>query len=297
MGSLLMARVAQRRPLRKTIKQRVYHLARSDSRPSSKGTPFAKDRRAVKDRHPVIIKWSVKRAKSGEAARRGKGGELRGFNNLDRRQHHILSTIFFEVEKHGVSVGSFGHPEFHFEYQGTITVASIAPINPKARRPDAKLRFVIEAPSPNPDGFVVHAEWLEADERLEQKVPEIVGTILAATRALARAYREKTRASLEAAIRHLLDKLKGLGESKSDGFAARCDPRTFEILVEMAERHRTATALRRFLRLLSKKITDETVVVADLSLEDWIRWAATKADEFDPLVQGSEYVFEKLLKS
>jgi hypothetical protein len=250
----------------------------------------------VKDRHPLIIKWAGERASSFKAARRGKGGNLWGFNNLDRRQHRILSSIFFEVEKHGVSVGSFGHPEFHFEYQGTITVASIAPVNPKTSRADAKLKFVIEEPSATPDGFVVYAEWLETGDRLEEKVPEIVCAILAATRALARTYREKATASLEAAIRHLLDKLKGLEEVNANGFAARSDPRTFEILVEMAERNRTATAVRRFLRLLSEKIPDETVVVADLSLEDWIQWAAAKADELDPLLQGPEYVFKKLVK-
>jgi len=50
-------------------------------------------------------------------------------------------------------------------------------------------------------------------------------------------------------------------------------------------------------RSLSKTIADGSVVVADRSLDDWMKWAAIKTDEFDRLVQGPEHVFEKLVKS
>jgi hypothetical protein len=46
-----------------------------------------------------------------------------------------------------------------------------------------------------------------------------------------------------------------------------------------------------------KTITDGSVEVAGHRLNDWMTWGAAKTDEFDPLVQGAESVFGKLVKS
>jgi hypothetical protein len=234
-------------------------------------------------------------AQAAKAFRSGKGRYVQGFNHLDYRKHRILSRIFFAVEKHGVLPGSFGYPEFHFEYQGTIVGASPGPMERNSRGFDAKLKFVVL--DPNPSVSVAYAEWSDGDSRLENTIPEITSSILAATRAAARARREQLKPLLEAALLRILDGIKQLEEPAADGFGARCDPRTFQTLLDLAERHCTAALVRRFLRALSKEIADGSVVVADRSLDDWTTWGAAKTDEFDPLVQGPEYVFEKLVKS
>ena len=133
--------------------------------------------------------------------------------------------------------------------------------------------------------------------RLEDRIPEIAGAILAATRAVARAHRERAKSLLEADLFRLLDRMKELKETGADGLAARRDPRTFQTLLVIAEQHRTATLVRRFLRSLSSTISEGAVVVADYSLDDWMTWAAVMTDEFDPLAQGPEYVFERLVRS
>jgi len=65
----------------------------------------------------------------------------------------------------------------------------------------------------------------------------------------------------------------------------------------MAQQHRTAVLVRRFLHSLSKTIVDGTVEVGGCSLDDWMAWAADQADAFDPLSHGVESVFSKLAKS
>ena len=249
---------------------------------------------AMKGRHPVVTKWAAEHARAAERFRRGKGPHV-SFNNLDYRQQRILSSIFFAVEKDGVVPGSFGYPEFHFVYQGTIIIASLGPIDRYSHNANTRLRFVIY--DPNVDEPAVHAEWSDDHILIEDRIPEIAAGIVAVARAVARSYREELKSALDEKLLCVLDGLKRLEALAVDSFTARSDPRTFDALLEMAEQHRKAVLLRHFLRALSKTITDGTVEVAGCSLEDWMAWAATKTDQFDPLFQGPESVFAKLAKS
>ena len=152
---------------------------------------------------------------------------------------------------------SFGYPEFHFVYQGTIIFASLGPIDRYSHNAKTRLRFVIY--DPNMDEPAVHSEWSDDHILLEDRIPEISAGIVVTARAVFRAYREKLKSSLDAELLRVLDGLKRLETLAVDSFAARSDPRTFEALVEMAERHRKAVLVRHFLRALSKTITDGTV--------------------------------------
>jgi hypothetical protein len=249
----------------------------------------------MKDRHPLVLKWVTEHARASELFRRGKGPYPWGFNNLDYRRHRILSSIFFAVEKHGVVPDSFGYPEFHFVYQGTIIFASLGPIDRYSHNANTRLRFVIC--DPNVDEPAVHSEWSDDHILIEDRIPEIAAGIVAVARAVARAIREKLKSALDAKLLCVLDGLKRLEALAEDSFIARSDPRTFEALVEMAERHRKAVRVRHFLRALSKTITDGSIEVAGCSLDDWMTWATAKTDEFDPLVQGADSVFGRLAKS
>ncbi|WP_144061253.1 hypothetical protein [Hyphomicrobium denitrificans] len=246
------------------------------------------------DRHPLVLKWAIEHARARDLFDRGKGPHVWGFNNLDFRQHRLLSRIFFAVEKDGVVPGSFGYPEFHFVYQGMIFFASLGPIDRYSRNAKTKLRFVIY--DPNVDEPAVHSEWLDDPILLEDRIPEIAAGIVAVARAVARAIREKFKSALDAKLLRVLDGLKRLEALADDSSTARSDPRTFEALVEMAERHWKAVLVRHFLRALSKTITDGTVEIAGHSLDDWMTWAAAKTDAFDPLVQGAENIFAKVVK-
>ena len=249
----------------------------------------------MKDRHPVITKWVTKLARANAAFKAGKGRYVDGFNNLHYRQHRILSRIFFSVEEHGVVPGSLRFCEFHFEYQRTVTRTWIGPLDPNARKHTSNLRFVIV--DPTVDDSIPYAEWCEdAGLRLEDRVPEIVQAVVCAARAVAHIHRERARSSLEEELLAVLDRLRELDAPVADGFAARCDPRSIQTLVDMAEQHREAIQVRRFLCRLSKTIADGSVVVADRSINDWIAWATAKMNEHDPLVQGPQYVIERLLK-
>jgi hypothetical protein len=93
----------------------------------------------------------------------------------------------------------------------------------------------------------------------------------------------------------LLAHIEELEEGTGDGAAASLDPRTFQNLVRMAERHRSAKLIRCSLQALTRNTPDGSVMVAGRTLDEWISgWANTKADEFDPLVRGTEYVFDQL---
>jgi hypothetical protein len=248
---------------------------------------------AAKDRHPVVIAWAVDNARAREAFRTGKGPVVWSFNQQDHRAFRILSSIFFEIEKHGVVPGSFGHPEFHFVSEKIMYEGLIEPIDRNSRSPSAKLRFTVANPCPDAS---IPTDWSDGDAPLEDSIPEIVAWTLVIVRSAARAFRESEKSSIEATLFNSLERLRELNDPAASGVAARYDPRTFQTLIMMAERHRSAVLVRRLLHSLSRRTINGSAIVADQTLDDWMRWAATMADEYDPLNQGAEKVFQELVK-
>jgi hypothetical protein len=185
--------------------------------------------------------------------------------------------------------------EFHFEYQALLTGALLGRADHSGNGSDAKLRFILLDPVKK-EKSPIFAEWTDGEIRLEDRIPEIVAGILVAARAAARVQQGYFRSALDREHLKILDALRRLEELGSGtGYAVRCDPRTVEALARMAEQHRSATLIRRFLRSLSRSIADGSVTIADQSLDDWMSWALAKADEQDPLLQGADAAFRKLL--
>jgi hypothetical protein len=242
------------------------------------------------------LKWLADRARAREAFTRGNGPAVWGFNKQDYRKFRILDSIFLEVQKNGVKPCSRKCSEFHFEYQTILTGALLIPTDRYGDGPNAKLKFIILDPVKK-EASPIFAEWTDGEICLEDRIPEIVAGILAATRAAARVQRDHFKSLLDKEHLAILDALRRVEKlGGGNGYAARCDPRTFEALAQMAEQHRSATLVRRFLRSLSRSITDGSITIADQSLNDWMSWALAKADEQDPLLQGAEAVFKKLVR-
>jgi len=243
----------------------------------------------MKARHRLIHNWVIERSQVL------KQGSYWGFNNLEYRKFRILSGVFFALEKYGILPGSFGYPEFHFEYKGAITIASLRPIDPYTHSRNAALCFIIF--DQKWDRLTPLQELSDCEGRLEDRVCQIVDAVCIAVRAAAADRIEREKSLLTEELFLLLDKIKKLDDSEADSIASRVDPRMLSALIAMAEKHHTAKITRRFLRSLAEMVVDRSTVVAGHSLDDWIVWAALKVDEFDPIVRGPTYVFEKIVKS
>jgi hypothetical protein len=244
--------------------------------------------------HPVIDGWTLQHARARAASRRDDGPHVEPLNNLDHRQHRILSRIFFGVEPHGVVPISPGYPWFHFEYHGAPVQCSIGPVRTRILGSDkwkTNLHFVIYE---QPNRII--RQFSDELAPLEEQIPEIVAAILIEARSVARARREAAKTALEEQVAQLLVQIEQLAEDSLDDTAVVLDPRAFENLLQMAERHRSAQLVRHFLRAVTRSTHDGSAMVVGRTMDDWVAWANAKADEFDPLARGSEYVFDKLMR-
>lgn len=252
----------------------------------------------MRDRHPLINQWIVEHDRDREAFKDGRGPPRWGFNKSAHRQHRLLSRIFFAVELHGVTPRSTGYMRFHFEYQGANTrcvIGSVRKRIPGTDKNDVRLHFAVVDPM-SPDSEV-YRELSDGPAPLEEQIPDIVNAILIAARLNAHTRRQAERSLLHAELTQLLGRLKGLEDGTPDGVAATLDPRTFQSLVALAEQHRSAKVVRRFLRSLATSVSDPKLEVAGMRLDDWLNWANSRTEELDPLAQGAERIFQKLAGS
>ena len=132
---------------------------------------------------------------------------------------------------------------------------------PRRRGGTFGLRLSFAVHDPDADRPAVYAQWSDNHIVLEDRIPEIASGIRMAACAALRSHRKKAKSLLEAELFRVLDRLK-LDSTAADNFASRCDPRTSEALLEMAERHRKAVLVRHFLRSLSKTIANGSIEVA-----------------------------------
>jgi hypothetical protein len=249
----------------------------------------------MKGRHPLVNTWSTEHSEALRLSKRGTGPYTLSLSKLDWRRFRLLSSVFFAVEKHSVLPGSVGYPEFHFVHRGILIGASLEPIGPRTHGGAAALRFAIVDLSSSKTP--ASAEWLDGDTPLEDRISDIADGIFVAARAASIDRLEREKSSLTEELFRLLDRMKKLEEPEAANLAHRFDPRTFGILISLAEQHQTAAIVRRFLRSLGKTIADGSTIIADHSLDDWMAWAVQKTDEFDPLVRGPEFVFKELVKT
>lgn len=244
--------------------------------------------------HPIIDSWIVQHARTKAASRRGADAYVEPFNNLVHRQHRILSRIFFAVEPHGVVPISPRYPWFHFEYQGLPVQCSIGPVRTRILGSDkwkTNLHFAIYE---QPARIIRH--WSDELAPLEEQISEIVAAILIEARSVARTHREAAKTALEEQVVQLLAQMKQLAEGSLDGAITVVDPRAFDRLLQMAERHRSARLVRLFLRAVTRSTHDGSAMVAGRTIDEWVGWANAKADESDPLARGSEHVFDRLVR-
>jgi hypothetical protein len=250
----------------------------------------------MKDRHPVVVEWTAKHAADVEAWRKGKGDHRSGFTVLEYQQQRLLSRIFYAVEVHGVAAVSSGYPHFGFAYEGILLEADLRTGN-KRTPGDGKAtrtQYFLIGGGKDDKHF---RQWSDEENPLDDQVPDIVGGIVVAARSNAREGRQIARTRFQAELEKILAVLKLLEDGPEDLLAADLDPTTFATLVALAERHRSAVLVRRFLRSLAKSCSDQSELVLGRSLADWFDWAHKKADQFDPVANSASEVFQKIARS
>jgi hypothetical protein len=238
-------------------------------------------------RHPLIMKWQSDRARAAHL-----NICVGRFSPLEYRQHRFLSSLFFAVEERGIAIQSNGHPAFVFVHELIGTKCHLGPVEPGQCRMDAALQFKILDIPTSYSSF--QSQWVDSDIPLESRITELADAVTVIARANSRDARLRIQSALEKDLLKAADRLKFIGGAPADSVAAQLDPRCFQLLSEMAERHRSSVKIRRFLRALERSVLDRDVVVAGSRLDDWFAWADRKATEHDPLTGGAEHVFSTI---
>ena len=265
---------------------------------------------AFKQPHAIIAGWLADHAKKAKEARGEREPWRRDlyqpapFTEQDHRRHRVLNVILKELERHGASVRaergnlliatvegqnvSFELREKLKQGQRPLTelekhVPSIYGTSRFELQPTGLLLFSIKSYL---DG-TLRREWLEkAGEPIDNMLPRIIATILAAGPAMA----EQQRKS---------DELRRAYEAECARREAEARARQKEVarwrkLVEMAGAWEELRSVRDFISALRASDCDPAELVGDRSIAEWIEWAEARLRQHDPLGNGVSAAIRRL---
>ena len=248
--------------------------------------------------HSIIAKWIAdheKRQEEARANRRRFGSHWSVPAELtptERRRHRVFDAILKALEKLGGKVALDARADAAVTMSGEKIAFRMIEKSKQVRTPredrsgfrqelipTGKLLFKLETYLP--DGF--KREWLETDQKpMEEMLPEIVGTIVAAIPVMV----ERTRKSVEDERRRWEAQQQREQEEQRRKLAANQWKRFIEI-ARMWEDAKLATA---FVEELRKQEFEPDAKIGDKTVAEWLAWAEDYANF--PLDAGVEAIFE-----
>ncbi|MBR0850724.1 hypothetical protein JQ543_23485 [Bradyrhizobium diazoefficiens] len=252
--------------------------------------------------HQVVAGWIEERQRSRDQAKAhswGRGDYVPpDFTAMERRRHRLLSTLFIALEKHGYAakVDERGRPAVEIARQPSTLIIKEKyrqvrqPLteeekkrgfNPKRpwrqeMQPTGLLQLSVE-PRLHP---TLRQSWIDAeDQPLEQQLPEIAATFVAAAPIL----QERRRQQEENERRRHEEEMRSYEERQRQ----QLERNRLRGFLELASRWRQVEDARQFLNALASHTAQEPAqAVGDLSLDEWIAWARERLTGRDPLEAG-----------
>jgi hypothetical protein len=245
--------------------------------------------------HPLIASWHKERARL--RALPPPYGTALDWTPLQLRQHKILDMIFKAVQKDGlVPRDARREKGFIFQYQSIEILCSLTEKKRRIQEPRVRTSefvFVLK-----PTGNLVfkiercfanngRREWLEeGGRRLEAMVPEIISSIREAAPASLRLWQiqqEQTRKSAEVRERREVEAKR-----------RQIDRNRWEAFIEYGHRLTVADQLEKFIRHLECTTSDFSVIIDGRPISDWLRWARSHLEKFDPRLLSTEAIFAEI---
>jgi hypothetical protein len=259
--------------------------------------------------HPIIGGWLLEHEREKERARRERDPWRRKlydpgeFTQMDRRGHRILDALFKAIERHGGKIEEGERKELIAVLDGEPIQFQLREKLKQVRRPLTKEEEKWRLPGDKdwkqelqPTGKFVFAiktylrsglrtEWLETDAKpLEQLLPDILETFIAAGPLLAEERRQREEAAHQ---RHIAEQKRYEEERRR-----KKDDNRWRCFMDIADGWRKAELARRFLEVMKKSNMDLDQEIDGRSLRDWINWAESRAHLADPFSHGVNAIFE-----
>lgn len=118
---------------------------------------------------------------------------------------------------------------------------------------------------------------------LESQISAIVSGLLATATRRVRMRQNSMKQTLETST---------ASKRQQDG-----EPTNVQTLLKLAEQHKSASLVRSFLSSLVESTSNLSVVVAGRPLHQWLTWANSEVDNFDPVGRGMEEVFGEVART
>ncbi len=270
---------------------------------------------AVADRlvrpHPIVARWLADHEEKKRSARQERDPWRRklydpgDFSDADRRKHRLLDALFKAFERQGAKVHQGERYELFAVSSGEKIEFQIREKQKQVRRPltadeqrwrmtgdkDWKQelaptgRLVFDIKTYLPAGL--KQQWVETDQQtIEDMLPDIVGTFIAAGPALVQRRREQEAAERE---RQLAERHRYEEQQKR-----KRDANRWRIFQEMAQDWRAMATTRDFLNALRVCTADSSIEIDGRSLASWLDWADEWLARVDPMKNGVGTVFERI---
>jgi len=261
--------------------------------------------------HEIIARWLAEREHRKQEARRERDpwrrkhldpGEL---TQSDRRQHLILDAVFKNLEKQGARVKQGERQELLVELQGEKIEIQLREKQKQIRRPPTAEEkkswiyrdraFVQEL---QPSGYLVFTiktylpaglrqEWLESErKRLEDLLPDIITTIIAAGPLLVEQRRQRDEAERQ---RRIAEQQRYEEQQRR-----KRDNNRWRRFIDIAKDWRELELARAFLAAVKQAEIDREKEIGGRKLGEWLSWAEERISTTDPINAGAETIFNSV---
>lgn len=262
--------------------------------------------------HRIIAIWLEDHARRKREAKRERDPWMRrisdpgDFTSMDRRRHRILDALFKELERCGGKVKEDDRKGLFVELSGEKVAFQIREKQKQVRRPltanerrwrtssdkdwkhelQGTGKFVFTIKTWLRGGL--QTEWLETDAKpMEEMLPQIAATILAAETVLTDLRRERAEDERQ---RRIKEQRRAEEEARR-----RQDANRWKRFTELAEAWRTAELIRDFISALKAMPQPEQQETIDgRTIAEWITWAEEWLEKADPTIRGVEAIFKDI---
>jgi hypothetical protein len=261
--------------------------------------------------HAIIVGWLADHERRKQEAKRERDPWRRDlvrpaeFSDQDRRRHRILDALFKELERQGARIIQGDYRALSAEVAGEKIEFELREKQKQIRRPLTEKEREREPWNKKgvkqelqPSGFLVFAiktylvgslrrEWLEkAGKPMEELLPEIVATFIAAGPLLA----EQRRSREEQARLHAIAEQRREQERQK----RKQDQNRWRRLVQIAGGWREVEAARDFIAAMRALPVPEGQLIEGQPIEEWLVWAEQHLESANPLSHGVEGIFKDI---
>jgi hypothetical protein len=282
-------------------------------------TPEITVSKSLRNPHPLVQRWLDEREVAIQREKRlisgspipGWSSMYKPFTKLEQRRHRIMDAIFKALEKNGYEMksGNTRH-DWSTTFEGIAVEFNVTERQKQIKIPltkEEQLQSWNEGKTHRrqlqPCGYLMlniktylpkglKSRWIEdeATPPLEELVPDIVKTLLAAGPVLVQQRKEQD----ERNRRYEEERRKVQLEQQRLKIDRECWERFLSAVEQSLQVNRVNDFLAQIRQMTAEQ--DSDLEVAGMSVGQWVEWAEEWAEKHDPLSGGLAKLFDRVSK-